>query len=241
MILFFLFLSIEAHIDSLENAFAQDRQIETLVELSKCYMSTGEYRKSIDLFKKNERYFVKDIDKARLLYESATVFLFAGEIVKAHDTYLSLISSYAKFNIANDAAERLYLIEAARDDTVQLKRLLNVVRLFETGQFEAAADSAKGMLKTTVGAYAYYYLALTYNAMDNLPLALGTLVELNKEYPEHRIFEAILFQADMYASLDKKKEAREILEDVIVREPNSIYALKARQRLHMLDESSGKN
>lgn len=236
MIVFFIMLNMEARIDSLENSFVQNRQIETLLEISKCYITTGEYHKSIELLKKNERYFVKDLDKARLMYENGSVYLFAGDVVKAHDTYLRLMSSYPQLDVANDAAERLYLIETAQDDTLQLKKLVNLVRLFETGQYGSAVDSARKLLKTPVGAHAYYYLALAYNSMDDLPLALGTFVELSRVYPEHRIIEAILLQSDIYAALDKKKEAREILEDLIVREPNTIYALKARQRLEKLEE-----
>lgn len=236
MILFFLALSMESRIDSLENAFSQSQQVQTLLELSKCYVGSGDYNKSMELLKKNERHFTKEIDKARLMYESGSVYMFAGEIAKAHDIYLRLIGTYPKLDIANDAAERLYLIEAARDDTAALGRMLNLVRLFETEQHEAALDTAKKLLKTQVGAYAYYFLALTYNAMGDLPMALGTLVELNKEYPDHRIIEALLLQADLYITLEKTKEARQVLEDLIVREPNTIYALKARQRLKELGE-----
>jgi tetratricopeptide (TPR) repeat protein len=241
MILLFLFLSLEARIDSLENSFEKNRQIETLLEISKCYIAAGEYHKSIEGLKKNERYFTKDVDKARMMYETGNVYLFAGDVSKAHGTYLGLMSSYPKIDIANDAAERLYLIETAQGDTVQLERLVNLVRLYETGQYGAAVDSARGLLKAPVGAHAYYYLALAYNAINDLSLALGALEELNKVYPEHRIVEAILSQSDIYVALGKEKEAREILEDLIVREPNSIYAWKARQRLKMLDANSGTN
>ena len=236
MILLFLVLSMDARIDSLENSFEQSRQIETLLELSECYIALGEYHKSIELLKKNDRYFINDLDKARLMYESGSVYLFAGDIVKAHDIYLRLISSYPKLEVANDAAERLYLIETAQGDTVRLKRLINMVRLYETGQHTPAVDSARQLLKTPVGAHAYYYLALVYNSMGDLSLALGALVELNKVYPEHRVIDAYLVMSDLYTALDKNKEAREILEDLIVREPNSIYAVKARQRLDKLEE-----
>ncbi len=236
MILIFLVLSIESRIDSVEKAFAENREIQTLLELSKCYITAGDYHKSMELVKKHERHFTKEIDKARLMYESGSVYMFAGEIAKAHDIYLRLIGTYPKSDIANDAAERLYLIEAARDDTVALHRLVNLVRLFETEQHEVAVDTAKKMLKTQVGAYAYYFLALTYNAMGDLPMALGTLVELNREYAQHDIIAALLFQADLYVTLEKTKEARKVLEDLIVREPNTIYALKARQRLKELEE-----
>ena len=238
MILFFLLLSIENRIDSLENAVAQSLQIETLLQLNKCYLTTGEYHKSMELLKKYERHFIKDTEKALIMYETGNVYMFAGELVKAHDIYLRLIGGYAKLDIANDAADRLYLIEAARDDTVQLKGLIDLVRLFETEQYAAAVDSARKLLKTVVGAYAYYYLALVYNAMGDVPLALGTLVEMKREYPVHSVHDAVLLQADIYITLDRKKEAREILENLIVLEPNTIYAVRARRRLQSLNSVS---
>ena len=234
MIIFLLVLSIEVRIDSLENAFAVDRQLETLFQLNECYVARGEYHKSIELLQGNQRYFPKDDDKSRIAYEIGDVFLFAGDMAKAYDTYLRLISRYPRTDIANDAAQRLYMI-AARDDTVQLKRLINVVRLYETAQYLAAIDSARVLLKSLVGAYAHYYMALAYDAHGELPLSLSTIVDLNEKYPKHKIYDATLLQADIYIRLDDLEKAQEILEDLIVREPNTIYAFKARQELELLN------
>lgn len=234
MILIFLTFSIATRIDSLESVLAQTRQIETLVELTTCYIATGEYQKGIESLRKNERFFSKEVDKSIIIYQQGNVFMFAGEIVKAHETYLGLLSRYPQLEIANDAAARLYMIEIARDDTVSLHRLINVVRFYETGQYTLAADSARALLKSTVGAYAYYHLALAYQGLDDLPLALGTLEELNRVHKGHRIFEATLLQADVYMLLGKSGDAEEVLEDLIVREPNTIYALKARQKLEKI-------
>lgn len=238
MILILLLLNMVNRIDSLENALAQNRQIETLLQLNKCYLTTGDYHKSMELLKQHERHFTKDTEKALITYETGNAYMFAGDIVKAHDIYLRLIGRYAKLDIANDAADRLYLIEAARADTVQLKRLIGLVRLFETEQYRAAIDSARKLLKTAVGVYAYYYLARVYSAMGDVPLALGTLVEMKREYPVSVVHDAVLLQADIYIKLDRKKEAREILENLIVIAPNTIYAVRARQKLQILNSGS---
>ena len=235
MILFFLLVNIETRIDSLEHAFARHRQIETLLELNECYVTTGQYHKSMTLLGQNERYFPKDADKSRIMYQLGSVFMFVGEIDKAHDTYLQLMSRYPRLDIANDAAERLYIIETARDDTVQLKRLSNVIRLFETEQYETAVDSARILLKSTVAPYAYLYMALAYRSLGDLTLTLGVLEEMNDRFPEHRVHEAILLAADVYMVLGKSKDAEAMLQDLIVREPNTIYALKARQKLEKME------
>jgi tetratricopeptide (TPR) repeat protein len=168
------------------------------------------------------------------MFELGDVFMFVGELDKAHDQYLRLVSRYPKLDIANDAAERLYLIETARDDTVQLKRLTNVIRLIETAQYLAAADSARVLLKTRVGAYAHYYLARAYRGLGDLTLTLGALKVLNDKYRGHRIYEAIFLEASVYMILGDLVSAEEILQELIVNEPNTIYAYRARQKLEKL-------
>ncbi|UCF70243.1 MAG: tetratricopeptide repeat protein [candidate division WOR-3 bacterium] len=237
MILFIILFSLQSRADSLENLMVQDPQIETLVQLNRYYLAEGEYHKSMELLKKCERYFMKEAEKALIAFETGNAYMFAGDIVRAHDMFIRVVSTYPKLGIANDVADRLYLIEAARDDTVQLKRLVNVVRLFETEQYPAAVDSARRLLKTVVAPYAYYYLALVYTAMDDVPQALGALTEMRNEHPVHSVYDAVLLEADIYIRLDRRREAREILEDLIVLRPNTIYALRARQRLSSIDSS----
>jgi tetratricopeptide (TPR) repeat protein len=234
MILLFLLLYTEARIDSLENSFAQNRQIETLLALNECYLMTDQHQKSMALLGQNERHFKNDLDKSRIRFELGNVFMFAGEIAKAHETYLGLVGRYPQLDIANDAAERLYLIETVRDDTVQMKRLINVVRLYEIGQYEETVDSARVLLKSAVGAYAYYYLALAYRGKGDLTLTMSALEELNERFPGHKIYEAVFLQASVYSILGELESAEEVLKDLIVREPNTIYAVKARQKLERM-------
>jgi tetratricopeptide (TPR) repeat protein len=234
MILLFLLLNTEARIDSLEKAFAQNLQIETLLALNECYLVTDQYQKSMALLGQNERHFKNDLDKSRIRFELGNVFMFAGEIAKAHETYLGLVGRYPQLDIANDAAERLYLIETVRGDTVQMKRLINVVRLYEIGRYEETVDSARVLLKSAVGAYAYYYLALAYRGKGDLTLTMSALEELNERFPGHKIYEAVFLQASVYSILGELESAEEVLKDLIVREPNTIYAYRARQKLERM-------
>lgn len=240
MILLLLLFGVTPRCDSLEAILARDARIENLLELSRCYVAGTEYHKAVAVLKTHEQRFPGEADRARLMYETGRVYMFAGDLPKAHDVFLRLLGTYPSLEIANDAAERVYLLEAARDDTVQLGRLINVVRLFETGQYGPAVDSARILLRTEVGAYAGYYLALVYEATGDLPLALSALDELNRAYPDHRVHEAVLLQADVLAGLGKEKEAVEILERAIVRAPDTIYALKARRKLAALESRTGK-
>lgn len=231
MILLLLFLNIDARTDSLEKAFAQKRQIQTLLELNRCYVKTGQFHKSMTLLGQNERHFSRIDDKALIMFELGNTLMFVGEIKKAHDLYLQLMSRYPQLEMANDAAERLYMIETVGQDTVIMKRLMNVVRLYETAQYDLAIDSARVLLNTTVGAHAYYYLALGYRGLGNLPLTLGALQELNSRHADHKIYEAFFLEASVYMILGEIDKAEDILKDLIVREPNTIYAVRAREKL----------
>jgi TolA-binding protein len=204
----------------------------TVIELNKRYLQRDEFDNGILLLEKYETEFTQ-AEQPILMYVLANNYFFAGRIVPAREEYIKLISRFPRSEIANDALERIYLIEQARKDTVLLKKLAYAICLLETEQLERGGDSLKVLLKTTIGAYAYYYLALLYYAQDELALALATLQELNTSFPEHTIDTVFLLLAELHVQLSNKKEAREILENLIIKNPGSIYALRAR---HMLQE-----
>ena len=90
------------------------------------------------------------------------------------------------------------------------------------------------MTDVKIGALAYYDLALLYMRKDDLSQALSSLKELNKSFPSHKIHNAVLLLAEIYLQLNDEKEARGILEDLIVKAPASIYAVQARQMLKQI-------
>ena len=232
MILFCLLLSleIETQIDSLETLLDQHPDVLTVIELNKLYLKKNEFDKGINLLKKHETHFTSVV-KPIILYALGEDYFFAGKIIVAREEYLKLVGRFPRSDIANDALERIYLIENARKDTVLLKRLAYSVCLYETEQFNRAEDSLKILLKTKIGDYAYYYLALLYHAQDELSLVLGVLNELNNSFPEHKIHNVFLFLADVHLELGNKKDAQNILEELIIKDPTSIYALRARKLL----------
>ncbi len=78
-------------------------------------------------------------------------------------------------------------------------------------------------------------MARIYDEQDNMPLAIGTLQQLNEMYPDHTIHSAYLYLAELYWRSDKSELAREILEEVMVGAPHSIYAVRAREMLSALN------
>ena len=230
MILLCLIFSIEAKIDSLKMLLDKQPEVSTVIQLNKCYLQKGEFSNGINLIKKYEERFESE-GKPILIYCLGEDYFFAGKIILARDEYLKVVSRFPDSEIANNALERLYLIEYARKDTSLLKRLANSICLYETEQFDIAKDSLTVLLKTIIGDYAYYYLALLYYTEGKLPLALSALYELNNSFPEHKIRNATLLLVEINLRLNNKKDAQKILEDLIIKEPNSIYAARARRML----------
>jgi tetratricopeptide (TPR) repeat protein len=238
MILLFLFISFELDIkiDSLKASLTQNPQLSTVLELNKCYLSMDEFNEAINLLKEYKNNF-KSEEKYVLEFNIADDYFFAGKILEAHEEYLKLVSRYPRSEIANDALERLYLIESARKNMILLKKLAHAICFYQTDQLDTGQDSLKTLLKSEVGAYAYYYLALTYKKKEDFPLSLSALKELNNSFPDHKIHNVFLLIAEIYLQLNNEKEAQEILENLIVEKPTSIYAVRAREMLreHQLE------
>jgi len=223
-------LGLEAKIDSLEAILNKNVQLPTVLELNKYYLRVGKIDEGNALLQKYERYLPSE-GRATVHFTLGDNHLFDGKILAAREEYLKLVSLYPHSDMANDALERLYLIETTRKDTVMFKRLAHTLYLFHTEQLSAAEDSLKNLLKTKIGAYAYYYLALVYREKDDIPHVLSTLKELNTTFPDHALHNATLFLAEVYLQTKNKKEAQKILEDMMVKEPTSIYGARAREML----------
>lgn len=238
MILLYLlfYLEFDTKIDSLKASLIQNPQLSTVLELNKYYLSMGKFNKAINLLKEYENHF-KSEEKSVLDFNIGDDYFFAGKILEARDEYLKLVGRYPHSEIANDALERLYFIESARKNMILLKKLAHAICFYQTDQLDTAQDSLKTLLKSGVGAYAYYYLALTYEKKEDLSLALSAFEELNNSFPDHKIHNVFLLIAEIHLQLNNEKEAQEILENLIVEKPTSIYAVRAREMLreHQLE------
>ena len=235
MILLFVFLNLvlDTKIDSLEISVQTNPQLSSIIELNKYYFLAGKDDLGIALLKEYSNRLGGHAD-ALIALNLGNDYLYTGEILKARNEYLRLVNSYSGSEFANDGIERLYMIERARTDTVRLKTLGYAIFLYESDQTEQALDSLRSLIKTRLGDYALYYIALIHMKLDDLGQALSALDDLNTQFPDNKIHNAILVKAEVYIGLGKTKEARTILEQLIVRAPKSIYAVKARTLLETL-------
>lgn len=227
ILVFILSLTLDNKIDSLRNLVEKNPELSSIIELNMCYFLTEKESLGIELLKKYYNRLKAD-DNISIVLHLADDYLYTGQILNARKEYLKLVNRYPGSEYANDALEKLYMIESARRDTLMFKALGYSIFLYNTDQLHTAVESLKNLVKTRLGEYALYYLALTYLKLDDIPQALGALDDLTSSFPDHKIHNAILLKAQMYIDLNRIKEARTILEELIVRAPNSIYAVKAR-------------
>lgn len=232
MIILFLFFTITAQkdIDSLKSLYEHNPGLNTALELNRTYLKNKDFKEAETLMRTVEKKSSKKEQPAVQL-TIADNYFFAGDLINAHKQYLQLVASWPGSEIANDALERLYMIEQMKKEPEILKSFAYAHYLIYIRDFKLAEDSLKKLLNSPFSSYAYYLLASLYAQQNKLAMALGTLEELNKKFPDHKIYNAVILEAALFLKANKKKQARALLEELLINKPNSIYAVRARTLL----------
>jgi predicted Zn-dependent protease len=236
MIFLYLLISLQdATLDSLNHRLEEQPQLSHALALNRHYLARGEFNEGIKVLTECQERAARE-DRPGYRYMLAEDYFYAGEIVQAREAYRSLVAEFPSSNLANDGLERLSLIESTRNDTTALKKLSYALCLSYTEQLPAAEDSLKNLLTTPVGVYAYYALALVYRQKGDAALALSALQEMDRSFPDHTLYQTALLLAELYVQLNNQKQAQTVLEDIIVKQPASIYAVQARQMLERIQK-----
>lgn len=237
IIVYFLLLADPTYdVDSLEAALAREVRLPTVLALNTCYLRRGEYTRALELMADSEKK-LPPADRPVIVFHRGDNYLFAGGILEAREAYLGLVADYPSTDIANDALERLYLIEKNRKDMLLLKRLTRAMGLAYTAQYSAAEDSLRLLIPTDVGIYAYIFLAHAYTEQGELPLALGVFDELHAHLPDHTVDQARIAHSMLYLQAGDTLHARDILEDMVIKNPQSLFADRARELLRGILEA----
>lgn len=221
--------------DSLHAELDKEIRMSTIEALNQWYVQQGNYGGALALL----RTYENDVswnDQAVIHVLIGDNLLYAGSLLPAREEYITVVSRYTKSGAANDALERLYLLETARIDTLALKRLVHALSRIYAQQWAIAEDSLKILLETRVGIQAYYYLAMLYRNTGDIPLALGALDALMRKYSDDQNLNVPLLRAELYILSDRTEQARAILEDLIIQYPRSIHAVRARALLTSLQQ-----
>jgi len=216
--------------DSLHNELDLEIRMTTIGTLNKHYIKNHDYNGARDFLETYENK-VEWNDQAIIQVLIGDNLLYAGSLLGAREKYLTVVGRYTKSPAANDALERLYLLETARTDTNTLKRLAYVLGRLYCEQWMIAEDSLKQLLETKLRLHAYFHLALLYKETGDIPLAMSMLDALENEYPAHKLLAVPLLRAEIYLDSENPDGARAVLEDLIIQYPQSIHAVRARMLL----------
>ncbi|MEO0095822.1 MAG: tetratricopeptide repeat protein [candidate division WOR-3 bacterium] len=231
MIILILFLGPT---DSLKSLIEINPDYHCILELNNAYRRSWLFDSANNYLKKYEDRFGFE-EQAEFNYLIGENLFFKGELLSAREQYLKTAAKYSNAKYANDALERLYLFESARKDTLLLKKLGKVINLYEIGELKPAEDSLRNLIKTVIGDYALYYLALVYYQKNEYNQALSALEQLNKDFPSSCIHQAKLLVAEIDLKIGREKEAIKILEDLVIKYPNFPVGIRARDILKKLE------
>jgi FimV-like protein len=231
MILIFLLavVDLKGQIDSLNRLIKNEPRSGLVLQLNRLFLQSGQSDSGTALLARFEPVVAPE-ERPEITFQLAENYLYQGRFLAAREKYLETVGRYARTAIANDALEKLYLLENCRQDTLLLLRMAR--GLAQRGSDAAACrDSLKNLLTTAVADQAYYYLGQVLEDLGDPAAALAAYAELERNFPEHKFHRVPLREAQIYIQLGDKKKAREILENLLVRDPASMYAGQAREML----------
>lgn len=226
-VIYFLFAENKTNIDSLKAQFENNPNLLLMIELNRAFLYLRMFDSANTYLKKYENQFGFE-EQTQLNYLMGDNLLFKGNLLSAREQYLKTAARFSSAIYANEALERLHLMESARKDTMLLKKLVAGIYLYEIKDIKSAEDSLKNLVKTPIGDYALYYLSLVYALKGEQNMVLSTLEQLQNDFPAHRIHQAKLLLAETYIKIGKKSEGRKILEDLVIKHPNSPTAIRAK-------------
>jgi FimV-like protein len=229
LILLLAVVDLQSQIDSLNRLIINDPRPGLILQLNRLFARSGQPDSGTALLARYEPV-VKPEERPEITFQLAENHLYQGRFLLARDKYLETVGCYARSALANDALEKLYMVESGRRDTLLLLRLVrSLARRAENPA--ACRDSLKGLLSTAAADQAYYYLGQVLEELGDPAAALAAYAELERNFPDHNFHRVPLREAQIYIQLGDKKKAREILENLLVRDPASMYAAQAREML----------
>jgi tetratricopeptide (TPR) repeat protein len=225
-----IFLLLSVSLDSLKLLIENTKDFNCLLKLNDEYRRLGLFDTANKYLKNYEKLFGFE-EEAQLNYLIGENLFFKCALLNAREQYLITVARFSNARYANESLERLHLFESARKDTILLKKLARSIYFYEIKDFKHSEDSLKALIKTSIGDYALYYLSLIYYQNKNFDQALSALEELHRDFPANRIHQAILLKAEIYFSIGRERDGIKILQDIIIKKPNSPIGIRAREIL----------
>ena len=233
MIIIILVMYSEPELDSMVNQLGVYPLFEAVININNEYLRHNAFNKAITLLRSYENTYPGEF-QARIEYALAENYFYESTIMEARNQYMSMAQRHTASIEANNALERLYQIEGMRTDTVIMKKIMYAICLFETGRYDASKDSLLKLVNSKLGDQSYDFLAGVYRERGDLPMALGALLAIDEQFPNCRIIGLPILKAEIYIDTKDREKAIMILENFLVQDPISVFAVKARQLLNKI-------
>ncbi len=212
-----------------------------LNKLGDISLAEDDIEKARDYYKRASSRLYKAINREeadRARFNLAELTFFEGKIEKARELY-SEISNEANSDIANDALERLMLVDENKDYVKALKvfakaefqkKKKNYQKAFAL--YDSVARIAEGTNLAEISILTAARIHFEIGAFDS---ALNLTKLLLEKYPKSVYKDkALSLSGDCLAAMGHKEKAIERYSKILTEFPNSIYAEKARKRIREL-------
>lgn len=173
-------------------------------------------------------------------FSLAEMLFYKGEIDSAKVLYMEL-SDNSNSDIANDAIERLILIEQNKELIRGLTLFANALYLEKKKAYNDAIGKLRETIELTQGTNlaerSYILTAEIFFRQSLYDSTLSITSEFFKENPKSIYFDqGLLLQAMCYEQKNSREKAIEIYQQLITEFPRSVYLQEARNRIKKLRE-----
>ncbi len=222
-----------------------DYSILSFIQKGKIAINENRFDNAKSLFEKvlaNNRANLNQ--KSQANYFIAKVNFWQGNFNESIK-YLSETAKNLSSDFANDALELMTIINAAKQDSVNLSKYAAAGLLMFQKKFSDAAEVLKNLASNKdlfiLSEFASYKLAEALIALNNLPIAITILEDLSENsktgiFSDKSLF--LLGKIYQYGIKDKNKSIQ-IYQKLLEKFPNSLYFEQAREYLNNLQTNSG--
>jgi tetratricopeptide (TPR) repeat protein len=214
----------------------------TRVDMASCLIKMDRLDNAESLLTAVSPGMKRDPVSDRAFFLQGEIALFKGEYDRAARIYRGLMRGSPGSNFANDALQRLMVIEAEKTDdkySTHLNRFAAGARARAAGRLKEAARifSDETFASSSIGEQALFAAALAYRDANERDLAVETLNRYIEQYPQGFYADrALLSLGDIYMlGKETRSLARDAFNKILEEFPDGPVSDQARGRLKKLE------
>lgn len=231
---------------------------DAVLYIADCYVKLGNSGQGISMLNKILKTTRDTQILNEVLFKKGTVLLETKKYGSSADIFNELLNRKtgitgdmrmnAQFNLAkaygklgkDSAAAKLYneLAQKNRDTLIEVKALIELGNLkFRSADYLGAATVFSEIVarnnRSELGAYAQFYLAKSYEKMENYARSIKEYYNVVYIFPAYKkyVLQSLLSMATISEKTGHKTNARQIYEKMIEKYPDSKYTIIAKKRL----------